>query len=175
MRLADGKRAPVIEVRRSPIHGTGVFAVRRIPHGSWIIEYTGERVSHAEADRRYAGKGATDNHTFLFIVDRHTVIDAGIGGNAARFINHCCAPNCETVIEDRRVFIYALRAIEPGEELLYDYLIQREDQDPPDIEEVFRCRCGAPTCRGTMLAPPQMARRQRAAEDPYETRTRRAE
>ena len=171
MRLATGKRVPLIEPRRSPIHGTGVFAVRRIRKGARIIEYTGERVSHAEADRRYENKDAGDSHTFLFIVDRRTVIDAGVGGNAARFINHCCEPNCETVIENRRVFIYALRDISPGEELAYDYLIQREPDDPPDVEEVFSCRCGAGVCRGTMLAPKDMPRRNRAAEDRGARRT----
>jgi hypothetical protein len=165
MRLATGKRVPLIETRASPIHGTGVFALRRMRKGMRIIEYTGERVSHAEADRRYEGKDESDSHTFLFIVDRRTVIDAGVGGNAARFINHSCAPNCETVIESRRVFIYALRDIAPGEELAYDYLIQREDDDPPNVEEVFRCRCGAATCRGTMLAPLEMPRRRRSTED----------
>jgi SET domain-containing protein len=166
MRLADGKRVPLIETRRSSIHGLGVFAARHIRKGARVIEYVGERVSHAEADRRYEDKDANDNHTFLFIVDRRTVIDAGVGGNAARFINHSCEPNCETVIEDRRVFIYATRHIAPGEELAYDYLIQRETDDPPDVEEVFRCRCGAAQCRGTMLAPKRMPRRNRAAEDP---------
>lgn len=155
----------MLEVRHSPVHGTGVFAVRPIFKGARILEYTGERVSHAEADRRYESKDAADNHTFLFIVDGRTVIDAGIGGNVARFINHGCEPNCETVIESRRVFIYALRPIAPGEELAYDYLIQREDDDPPDIEQIFRCQCGARTCRGTMLAPPEMPRRRRADED----------
>ena len=165
MRLANGKRVPLVVARASPIHGKGVFAARRIRKAARIIEYTGERVSHAEADRRYESKDPLDNHTFLFIVDRRTVIDAGVGGNAARFINHSCEPNCETVIEGRRVFIYALRDIVPGEELAYDYLIQREDDDPPDVEQVFRCRCGAAACRGTMLAPKEMPRRQRAAED----------
>lgn len=165
MRLANGKEMPLVEVRRSPIHGSGVFARRRIARGTRIIEYVGERVSHAEADRRYADRDLTDNHTFLFIVDNRIVIDAGVGGNAARFINHSCEPNCETVIEERRVFIYALRAIKPGDELAYDYLIQREKDDPPGIEEIFRCRCGAPKCRGTMLAPPKMPRRRRSAED----------
>jgi SET domain-containing protein len=174
MRLAHGKRVPPFETRRSPIHGTGVFATRRIRKGARVIEYVGERVSHAEADRRYEDKDANDSHTFLFIVDRRTVIDAGVGGNAARFVNHSCAPNCETVIEDRRVFIYALRDIDPGEELAYDYLIQREPDDPPDVEEVFRCRCGAATCRGNMLAPKHMPRRNRAAEDRAAKRVRRA-
>lgn len=165
VRLASGKRVALVEVRRSPIHGSGVFARRRIERGTRIIEYVGERVSHAEADRRYADRDINDNHTFLFIVDNRVVIDAGVDGNEARFINHSCATNCETVIEDRRVFIYALRAIEAGEELAYDYLIQRERDDPPGIEEIFRCRCGAASCRGTMLAPPKMPRRRRSEED----------
>lgn len=147
----------MFRVRRSRIHGQGVFATRRIRKGSRVVEYTGERVSHAEADRRYEDRPVDDNHTFLFIVDPDTVVDAGVGGNAARFINHSCAPNCETVIRDGRVYIRALRTIRPGEELSYDYQIQREPGDPPDIDEIFACRCGAAGCRGTMLvgAPPR--------------------
>ena len=147
-------QAPLIEVRDSPLHGLGVFAARRIRRGTRILEYLGERVSHAEADRRYDHKDAHDNHTFLFIVDARTVIDAGVGGNAARFVNHSCEPNCESVIEERRVFICALRTIEPGEELTYDYQIQREPDDPPDIDAIFACRCGFAGCRGSMLWPP---------------------
>ncbi len=147
-------RQPLFEVRNSPVHGLGVFALRRISKGTRVVEYLGERVSHREADRRYESKDANDAHTFLFIVDSKTVIDAGVDGNEARFLNHSCNPNCESVIENRRVFIEAIRAIEPGEEMTYDYQIQREDDDPPGIEEVFACRCGFPQCRGTMLWPP---------------------
>ncbi|MBV8783536.1 MAG: SET domain-containing protein-lysine N-methyltransferase [Gammaproteobacteria bacterium] len=158
---ASARARPALEVRDSPLHGLGVFATRRIRGGTRIIEYTGERISHAEADRRYDYKDARDAHTFLFIVDARTVIDAGAGGNEARFINHACAPNCESCIEDRRVFIEALRDIEPGEELTYDYQIQREPDDPPDIDLIFACRCGAAECRGSMLwpAPPPRAER----------------
>jgi SET domain-containing protein len=144
---------PPIEVRTSALHGLGVFAMRRISRGTRVLEYLGERVSHAEADRRYQHKDAADNHTFLFIVDARIVIDAGVGGNEARFVNHACEPNCESVIERRRVFIDALRTIEAGEELTYDYQIQREADDPPDVDRVFACRCGGPGCRGTMLWP----------------------
>jgi len=150
-------RVPLIEVRESRLHGFGVFATRRISKGTRIIEYLGERVSHAEADRRYEDKDANDAHTFLFIVDRRTVIDAGVDGNDARFVNHACAPNCESVIEDRRVFIDAIRTIQPGEELTYDYQIQREPSDPPDVDEIFACRCGAASCRGSMLWPARRA------------------
>jgi len=142
-----------VQIRRSNVHGLGAFAARRIPKGTRIIEYTGERVSHAEADRRYEDKDANDSHTFLFIVDSRTVIDAGVEGNDARFFNHSCDPNCESVVEKRRVYIEALRTIEAGDELTYDYQIQREDDDPPNVDEVFACRCGFSACRGTMLWP----------------------
>jgi SET domain-containing protein len=145
---------PLIEVRASALHGLGVFALRRIAKGTRVIEYLGERISHEEADRRYEGKGADDNHTFLFIADAATVIDAGVGGNEARFVNHGCRPNCESVIEASRVFIDAIRSIAPGEELTYDYQIQRAADDPPDIDAIFACRCGQPGCRGTMMWPP---------------------
>jgi hypothetical protein len=150
---AQEGQTPPIEVRDSAVHGLGVFALRKIPKGERIIEYVGERVSHAEADRRYEDKDANDSHTFLFIVDSKTVIDAGMDGNEARFFNHSCDPNCESVVEDRRVFIEAIRTIEAGEEMTYDYQIQREDDDPPNIDEVFACRCGFAQCRGTMLWP----------------------
>lgn len=166
MPKASSARTPLYKARRSRIHGRGVFAARRIRKGTRIIEYVGERVSDEEADRRYEDRPADDNHTFLFIVDKRTVIDAGVDGNDARFINHSCDPNCETLIEDRRVFIHALRTIQAGEELAYDYQIKREPGDPPDIDDIFACHCGAPACRGTMLVGPrprQRARREKHA------------
>jgi len=154
---------PPITVRDSPLHGLGVFALQRIAKGSRVIEYLGERVSHAEADRRYQHKHAHDNHTFLFIVDAAIVIDAGVDGNEARFVNHACEPNCASVIENRRVFIDAIRTIQPGEELTYDYQIQREADDPADIDAIFACHCGLARCRGTLLWPArrEAARRRR--------------
>jgi SET domain-containing protein len=156
-------REPLFKVRNSKIHGKGVFALRRIRKGTRITEYVGDRVSHAEADRRYEDKAHDDNHTFLFIVDGRTVIDGGVDGNDARFINHSCDPNCESVVEDRRVFVEAIRTIEPGDELTYDYQITRDADDPDDIDEVFACRCGVAGCRGTMLWP---AERRRATTSP---------
>jgi SET domain-containing protein len=100
----------------------------------------------------------------LFIVDSKTVIDAGVQGNAARFINHSCDGNCESVIESRRVFIETTRQIEKGEELGYDYEIGREKDDPLNVDEIYACRCGSPKCRGTMLWP---------AEDPRKKKKRR--
>ena len=155
MAEANEAMGPPILVRDSPVHGRGVFATRRIKKGERIIEYLGERVSHEEADRRYESKEENDSHTFLFIVDSKTVIDAGVDGNDARFFNHSCNPNCESVVEKRRVYIEAIRAIEPGEEMTYDYQIYKEEGDPENIDEVFACRCGFTNCRGTMLWPPE--------------------
>jgi len=149
-------------VRDSPVDGRGVFATRRIEKGERIVEYLGERVSHDEADRRYELKDDNDSHTFLFIVDSKTVIDAGTNGNDARFFNHSCDPNCESVVEKRRVFIEALRAIEPGEEMTYDYQIYRDHDDPENIDEIFACRCGFANCRGTMLWPPEPKKKKRS-------------
>ena len=157
--LRSETASPLVRVRRSKIHGHGVFAVQLIPRGTRIIEYVGERVSHAEADRRYKGRPVHDAHTFLFIVDKDTVVDAGVGGNEARYINHSCRPNCETEVTRGRIWICSLRRILPGEELSYEYCIGRDMDDPPDVDETFRCRCGAPRCRGTMLVGPPPRRR----------------
>jgi uncharacterized protein len=159
MRKSPGsRRTPLVEVRCSPIHGHGVFAACRIPKGATVIEYVGERVSHALVDERYEHKDPDDGHTFLFTVDEHIVIDAGVNGNEARFINHSCDPNCESSIVGKRVFIEAIRNILPGEELFYDYSIGRDDDDEPDVDEIYACRCGAKDCRGSMLEPREAPR-----------------
>jgi uncharacterized protein len=158
-----------IVVRRSKVHGNGCFARRDIPKGTRIIEYLGERISHKEADRRYEGADVNDNHTFLFIADRKTVIDATRGGNEARWINHHCDGNCESETEKGRVFVDAIKDMKKGEELGYDYQIGRDRNDPPNVDEIYACRCGSPKCRGSMLWPPlkefrkQQAARKRAA------------
>ncbi len=139
----------------------GVFALRRIPKGKRIVEYTGERISHQESDERYDDDAVASPHTFLFIVDSKTVIDAAVGGNEARFINHSCNPNCETMIEDGRVWVLALRNIEPGEELSYDYLLERPGRYRTEYEKQYACHCGAPNCRGIMLAKPRRPKRQK--------------
>jgi SET domain-containing protein len=141
------------ELRRSPIQGRGAFAIRPIRRGTRIIEYTGERISHEEADRRYDDESMSRHHTFLFSVDKSTVIDAAVGGNEARFINHSCAPNCEAVDERKRIYIEAIRDIAPGEELTYDYAYERDGTEDEEWERLYVCKCGAPTCRGTILAP----------------------
>ena len=147
-------RKPCFDIRPSPIHGLGAFAARRIRQGTRIIEYTGERLTPSAADARYDDDRSEHPHVLLFTVDRRTVIDAGVGGNEARYVNHSCAPNCEAVIEQRQVYLEALRTIATGEELTYDYQLERGRWPSAAWERRYACRCGAATCRGTMLAPP---------------------
>ena len=158
-RAAGGKGNKWLLVRRSKVHGNGCFARRFIPKGTRVIEYLGDRISHKEADRRYENADVNDNHTFLFIADRRTVIDATYGGNESRFINHSCDGNCTSETEKGRVFIDATRDIAKGEELGYDYQIPRDKDDPPNVDKVYACRCGAANCRGTMLWPPKKKKR----------------
>lgn len=145
------KRRIPFDVRPSPIAGMGAFAKRRIRKGARIIEYAGERITPAEADVRYEGGPAVHPLVLLFSVDSRTVIDAAVGGNQARFINHSCEPNCEAVTEGRRIWIYALREIQPGEELTYDYNLTDDGEDPAAQAREYACSCGSRTCRGTMF------------------------
>ena len=147
----DYMNSNLVEVRNSPIHGRGVYAARPISKGERIIEYVGERISHAEADRRFWEKGVDDGHTFLFVVNHRTVIDGTHDGNDARYINHRCEANCETVTEGNRIFIDAVKSIKAGEELGYDYQLTWDSNDDPDELKLYACRCGSRNCRGTML------------------------
>lgn len=140
-------------LRESSIHGRGAFALVPIARGTRVVEYTGERISHAEADRRYDDEAMASHHTFLMVVNRRVVLDAAVGGNDARFINHSCDPNCEIVVAGGRVFIDAVRDIAAGEELTYDYAYTREEGDDEVAQTRYPCRCGAPSCRRTILAP----------------------
>jgi SET domain-containing protein len=167
-------RLPLFEVRHSPIHGYGVFAARRIRKGTTVIEYLGDRVSHDEADARYEDKDPNDNHTFLFTVDSRTVIDGGVGGNEARYINHGCDPNCASTAQNKRIYVEAIRTIQPGEELAYDYQIQRDPEDPPNVDEIFACRCGAAKCRGSMLVARKKTRKKARKRRPAKTAARKA-
>ncbi|WP_124080009.1 SET domain-containing protein [Pigmentiphaga humi] len=140
-------------VRRSRVHGTGVFAARKIPAGTRIMEYTGEIISAKEADRRHPVNPDDPYHTFFFALDGGKVIDGGSHGNDARWINHCCEPNCEAEeTDDGRVFIATLQPIERGEELNYDYGLIIDERLTPTLKKNYQCLCGKPSCRGTMLA-----------------------
>lgn len=153
-------QSPLFEIRSSLIAGKGAFALQPIPAWTRLIEYTGERVRHEVADARYEDDEAAGNtHTVLFSVDEHTVIDAGVGGNDARFFNHSCGPNCQSRIVRKRVYLETIRDIEPGDELTYDYEIPREGEDDETARRKWPCHCGAPNCRGTLLLPLPTPRR----------------
>src|SRR5271163_5051358 len=118
--MADRSSA-LIKIRRSGIHGRGVYAARKIAKGERVIEYRGERINWREALRRHPHDPDDPNHTFYFTIDDSLVIDGGAQGNAARWINHSCEPNCEaqmvSVKGELRVYIEAAREIRSGEEL----------------------------------------------------------
>ncbi len=136
-----------VEVRHSPIHGHGVFAVKSLPAGSVIGPYTGRRYTpDALTARRW------DNAlTYVFGLSDGSAIDGAEGGNATRYINHSCAPNCaafEIEDDDGRLWIEveALTRIAPGQELFIDYSLDTRDAGAGS----YRCSCGAVMCRGTM-------------------------
>lgn len=143
------------ELRRSSIQGLGGFARRDIPKGTRIIEYVGEKISNAESDRRYDNETMERHHTFLFTLNSRTIVDAAVDGNAARFINHSCDPNCEAIIERGHIYIYAKRPIAEGEELLYDYQYEWDAEYTKDDLMFYQCRCGAANCRGTIVKAPK--------------------
>ncbi len=141
-----------LQVRPSGVHGKGVFALRPLAKDSRVIEYTGEVITWKEALRRHPHDPSDPDHTFYFHLDDRHVIDGKVSGNAAKWINHACDPNCEADEEDGRVFIRALRDIAPGEELNFDYALMLEGRHTAKVKKQYECRCGSPKCRGTMLA-----------------------
>lgn len=149
---------PRTVVRRSPIHGRGVFANVDLPGQTRVLEYRGERIDSAEAFRRY-GDNSGSGETYLFAVNDHWLIDGSVGGSSARFVNHSCDPNCEAVVwvnidgDERRdrVFIDTLRPIRAGEELSFDYALGLSHEIAAADRERWRCRCGAVQCRGSLL------------------------
>lgn len=156
MKPAQNKQKAVrkrVAVRRSPIHGRGVFATRAIRKGARIIEYTGERISWKAAQKLPAQDPENPHHTFFFSLDDGDVINAAVGGNEARWINHSCAPNCKTDEIKGRVYVFAKRNLKAGEELAYDYRLEPADRRTKKLEALFGCACGSRRCRRTMLGP----------------------
>ena len=150
MAKLEKKRRRIV-VRNSSIHGRGVFALRRIPKGTRIIEYEGKLITDKEADRRYSRVHEHSPHTMLFSLEGGWVIDATRRGNSARWINHSCAPNCDIEEEGQRIFIEARRDIRLGDELTYDYNLQIGEKHTKTAKREHACFCGARRCRGTML------------------------
>lgn len=142
---------PRLITRSSDIHAAGCFTLEDIPRGTIVLEYTGERISKEEGDRRYEGR----SFTYLFAVGKgKTVID---GHSMAMFINHSCQPNCEIEEIDERIFVKSLRNLKAGEEITYDYWLHDGDDEAP-------CYCGSRRCRRSMYAPSEIRRLRRKAE-----------
>jgi len=140
---------PGLIVRSSSIHAAGCYTTRPIKKGVRVCEYTGPRISKADADARYEGRFVT----YLFDCGGGQVID---GFSTAMFFNHCCDPNCETEQdEDGRIFISTTRNVAAGEELTYEYNLYDSDEEEQD------CYCGAPNCRTTMFSDAELKRRSR--------------
>ncbi len=153
LRTASVPQSPSIEVRESGVHGKGVFATAPIAKGETLIEYVGELLSWKKAQKRHPHNPDEPNHTFFFHIDDKNVIDAAVGGNDARWINHACNPNCEADEVKGRVFIKTLRSLKPGQELFYDYGLVIDERYTAKLKAQYECRCGAAKCRRTMLAP----------------------
>lgn len=148
--VASGRR---IQVRRSGVHGKGVFALRDLAAGEVILEYTGQIITWQQAQEHPPHDPSQPNHTFYFHVDDDRVIDAAVGGNSSRWINHSCDPNCYAEEHQGRIFIVARRPIVAGQELNYDYGLVLPERYTKKRKAEYACYCRASTCRGTLLAP----------------------
>ncbi|MGH9523553.1 MAG: SET domain-containing protein [Terriglobales bacterium] len=137
-------------IRSSDIHAAGCYTTAPIRKGERVVEYTGDVVTNAEGDRLYDDK----DYTYLFALDGGTHMVDGYG--MAMYLNHSCAPNCETDQIDGKIWITAIRNIKPGEELTYDYNLFDGDGDAP-------CTCGARRCRGTMYSWDEIRKRKKEA------------
>jgi SET domain-containing protein len=135
-------------VHSSPVHGRGVFALTPITAGEVLFEYKGALLSWKEAQRRYKRSAAEDGHTFFFDLGDGRVIDGGHGGNSARWVNHSCAPNCETEQKGSRVYFYALRDINPGEELFIDYRLFVEGRRTRSLKSSINAAAGRVSVEG---------------------------
>lgn len=136
-------------IRSSGIHAAGCFTLGPIKKGVRIVEYTGERIPHDEADKLYEHLP----YTYIFGTSEPDIVVDGFG--MAMYVNHSCDPNCETEEdEDGKIWISSMRDIAPGEELTYDYLLYEGDGDAP-------CTCGSKKCRGSMYSPKELARRKK--------------
>ena len=156
------QRPKLYEIGKSTIQGRGVFAARRIRAGQKIIEYTGEIIPNDEADRRYDEEKMSRHHTFLFTLDDDRSLDGDVKTNDARLINHSCDPNCEAIIDGDHIWIYALKNIQPGTELAYDYKYERTGGK--ELEKFYVCHCGAGKCRGSIMLPAKKRKKKRSAQ-----------
>jgi uncharacterized protein len=140
-----------VVVRRSPVHGKGVFALRLLAAGERVLEFKGEVTSWRKASSRFRRNGV-EGHTFLFGLSDGRVIDGSQGGNSARWLNHACDANCEAVEEEGRVFIETLMDVAAGTELFIRYGLAVDGPLTDEVRAQYTCRCGAAMCSQSMLS-----------------------
>lgn len=153
-RLCERGQSELCEVRRSGIHGNGVYATQHIATHQPIIEYVGERITKQESERRghrqaIRAKRSGGAAVYIFTLSKRFDLDGDFPWNTARLINHSCAPNCEAWHIGRKIIIHALREIAADEELTFDYGFE------VDCYEDHPCRCGAPECVGYIVSRSQ--------------------
>ena len=159
------------EVRRSAIHGNGVFSIANIKCGERILEYLGEKITKDESNRRglaqeEKAKESGGGAVYIFELDDTHDIDGNVEYNDARFINHACATNCEAVNEDDSIWIVATQDIKKGDEILYNYGYAFEHfLDHP-------CRCGHPACVGYIVAVEDRPKLRRALRSKSKSKMR---
>lgn len=164
--LLSGMNTPAPRPRRlirattSAIHGRGVYATQPIPRGARVVEYTGERITKAEAVRREQARlrrlaRGGDGSVYIFVLNRRHDLDGRTGRNIARLINHSCSPNCEAFTIRGHIWIFARRDIAPGEELTFDYGF------PLSEWRLHPCRCGSSGCPGYIVSAGQRKRLRR--------------
>jgi len=140
-----------IGIRESEIHGKGIYARKKIPRGTKIIEYVGDVITKLDSDLRAdeafeeAKKDKTKGEVYIFELNDEYDIDGNVEWNTARLINHSCEPNCETTGDDEHIWIEAIEDIEKGEELSYDYCYDL------DCYEENPCKCGSKNCVGYIV------------------------
>uniref|UniRef100_A0A8B9CFK0 Histone-lysine N-methyltransferase, H3 lysine-36 specific n=1 Tax=Anser brachyrhynchus TaxID=132585 RepID=A0A8B9CFK0_9AVES len=148
------RQYPEVQIFRTLARGWGLQAKTDIRKGEFVNEYVGELIDEEEcrARIRYAQEHDITNF-YMLTLDKDRIIDAGPKGNYARFMNHCCQPNCETqkwcVNGDTRVGLFAIVNIKAGTELTFNYNLECLGNGKTV------CKCGAPNCSGFLGVRPK--------------------
>jgi uncharacterized protein len=159
-----------IQVRKSNIHNTGIFARKFIPKGTQIIEYVGEKISKKESEKRAdvvledSKKNKEKGAVYIFEINKKYDLDGNVPYNTARYINHSCDPNCESENIDDKIWIKAIKDIKPDEELKYNYGydIDNFDEHP--------CLCGAEKCKGYIASEDKWAKLKKELRKNYKNK-----
>ena len=142
------------KLKKSKVHGSGLFATQNIKKGTRIIEYVGEKVKRKEGNRRSAERikkylnSKQTGSVYIFELNRNYDIDGSPNYNTARYINHSCNPNCEVDIVKNRIWIISIKNIKKGSEFNYDYGYEFDEDDYTD----HICKCGSPKCIGYIIS-----------------------